>query len=157
MGKPETSCEMCGKQDLLMKALVEGVEMNVCKGCASFGKILQAPRMPLKSQGHSFSQRPKELQIVEEIVEEYAQKIKQAREKRNLNQEEFAKMVNEHASLLRNIEAGKQRPTFELAKKLEKMLNIVLIEKSTAEDEPKEEKRSAKGPLTIGDILSMKK
>lgn len=148
---------MCGKQDYLMKALVEGVEMHVCKGCASFGKILQAPKMPAKAgQFRSFS-KPKEPQIIEEIVEEYAQKIKQAREKRNLNQEEFAKMVNEHASLLRNIEAGKQRPTFELAKKLEKMLNIVLIEKTTAEDEQKEEKKNQKGPLTIGDMLSMKK
>ena len=156
MGKPGTSCEMCGKQDFLMRALVEGVEMSVCKGCASFGRILQAPRMPMKSQGSLYS-RPKEPQVVEESVEEYAMKIKQAREKRNLNQEEFAKMVNEHASLLKNIEAGKQRPTFDLAKKLEKMLNIVLIEKSTTEDEPKEEKRSPKGPLTIGDILSMKK
>ena len=57
-----------------MKALVEGVEMSVCKGCASFGRILQAPRMPSKTQGHSFS-RSKEPQIVESIVEEYAQKI----------------------------------------------------------------------------------
>ncbi len=151
MGKPSTSCEMCGKQDFLMKALVEGVEMGVCKGCASFGRILQAPRMPTKTQG--YAQRPKEPQIVEEIVEEYAMKIKQAREKRNLNQEEFAKMVNEHASLLKNIEAGKQRPTFDLAKKLEKILNIVLIGKSTTEEEPKEERKSPKGPLTIGDML----
>ena len=156
MGKPGTSCEICGKKDFLMRALVEGVEMSVCKGCAPFGRILQAPRMPMKSQGSSYS-RPKEPQVVEEIIEEYAMKIKQAREKRNLNQEEFAKMVNEHESLLKHVEAGKQRPAFELAKKLEKLLNIVLIQKSTTEEEPKEEKKSPKGPLTIGDMLNMKK
>ncbi|MBI5072318.1 TIGR00270 family protein, partial [Candidatus Woesearchaeota archaeon] len=111
------------------------------------------------SRNSFFRQKVQEPQIIEQIVEEYALKIKQAREKRKLNQEEFAKMLNERESVLHNIEAGKQKPSMELAKKLEKVLGIVLIEvikpdEITAE---KQDSPRPKGPLTIGDMLLMKK
>lgn len=158
MAKSSSNCDMCGKAEQLVIALIEGVEMGVCRNCASFGQILQTPKS--FSQKNSFSrQKPQEPQIVEQIVEEYAFKIKQAREKRKLNQEEFAKMLNEKESVLHNIEAGKQKPSMELAKKLEKNLGISLIEiiKPDEMSSNASQERRPKGPMTIGDMLLMKK
>ncbi len=158
MAKPSTSCEMCGKAEQLVTALIEGVEMKVCRNCASFGQVLQTPRA--FSHGNSFSrQKSQEPQIIEQIVEECALKIKQAREKRKLNQEEFAKMLNEKESVLHNIEAGKQKPSMELAKKLEKILGISLIEiiKPDEITSEKQDSPGPNGPMTIGDMLLMKK
>src|SRR3989338_11348811 len=156
MAKLLPSCDMCGKQESLVKALIEGVEMNVCRGCASFGKVLSSPTSFGRARGPMNAAKPRIPEVVEGIVEEYALKIKQAREKRKLTQEEFAKMLNVHESLLRHIEAGKQKPDFDLARRLEKQLNVVLVEKVTEETEEKQQ-RSPKGPMTIGDMLLLKK
>ena len=157
MAKPSTSCEMCGKAEQLVTAMIEGAHMQVCRNCASFGQVLQTPRA--FQQRNSYApQKFVGPQIIEQIVEEYALKIKQAREKRKLNQEEFAKMLNEKESVLHNIEAGKQKPPMELAKKLEKVLGITLIETIKPDEQTSDmpsEKRP-KGPLTIGDILNRK-
>lgn len=157
MGKSIPSCDMCGKQESLLKALIEGVEMNVCKGCASFGKILSAPSSFGRARGPLNAAKPRVPEVTEGIVEEYALKIKQAREKRKVTQEEFAKMLNVHESLLRNIEAGKQKPALDLARRLEKQLNIVLVEKVTEEEGEEKQQRSSKGSMTIGDMLLLKK
>lgn len=155
MGKLVTSCDMCGKQENLVKAMVEGVEMNVCRACAGFGKIMQQPRV--FSQGFGYQkQRPAGPEIIEVVADDYAFKIKQSREKRKMNQEEFARFLGEKESLLTSIEAGRQKPTIELAKKLEKQLNIQLIE-VIKDEEQKSEKSLKNGPLTIGDMLQMKK
>lgn len=147
------NCDMCGKEAPMFKTLIEGVEMTVCKDCASFGQILRQPAA-FAGKKQTISPLPKEPIIVEEIVEEYAIKIKQAREKKGLNQEEFARFLGERESILQKIESGKQKPTIELAKKLEKQLGIQLIER--IEEEIVEQKKSAKGPLTIGDMLQKK-
>ncbi len=153
MAKSLPSCDMCGKQELLLKALIEGVEMNVCRGCASFGKVLFAPSSFGRTRGPMNISKPRVPEIVESIVEEYALKIKETREKRKLTQEEFAKMLNIHESLLRNIEAGKQKPGLDLARKLEKQLGIILVEKVTEEENNEKQTKSSKGPMTIGDLL----
>ena len=53
-------------------------------------------------------------------------KIKVAREKLALTHEELGKKINEKASVLRNLEAGKMAPNNQLASKLEHMLKIKL-------------------------------
>ena len=154
MARPTANCDMCGKQESLVQALIEGVDMHVCRACAGFGKVLEQPRV--FSRNYQKSQKSTEPELIEVVMDDYALKIKNAREKRKLNQEEFARMLSERESTLTSIEAGKQRPTMELAKKLEKMLNIQLIEIIKDEPVQKEELRK-KGPLTIGDMLQMKK
>ncbi|MBI5073143.1 hypothetical protein HZA99_04960, partial [Candidatus Woesearchaeota archaeon] len=73
MAKPSTNCDMCGKAEQLVNALIEGVEMKVCRNCASFGQILQAPKA-FASRNSFFRQKVQEPQIIEQIVEEYALK-----------------------------------------------------------------------------------
>jgi putative transcription factor len=142
------ACDMCGKNLAKVKANIEGVEMDVCMDCLSYGKRITTPRPIVKRQRYQKA----ESQITESIVGNYAQLIKQAREKRNYKQEQFAKMLNEKESLMQRIEAGKQRPNMELVKKLQKMLNITLIERIRTE-EIEQTTSQPKGSLTIGDMI----
>ena len=111
-------CELCGKNTALFKAEIESVEMSVCSDCTIFGNILNKRR----------------LEIREEIVENYGKLIKQAREKLNLNQEELAKKLNEKESLITKLENNSISPSIELARKIEKQLNISLISVSEEEN-----------------------
>jgi len=37
-------CEMCGKEDRLVTAEVEGGELQVCSVCSKYGKIKKKPQ-----------------------------------------------------------------------------------------------------------------
>jgi putative transcription factor len=64
-----------------------------------------------------------------ELAEDYSKRIREAREGREWKVETLAAKINERASLLAKLEAGNMKPTDELVVKLEKELNIVLMEK----------------------------
>jgi putative transcription factor len=144
------ACDMCGKNPGTINTEIEGVTMQVCADCSHFGKRIIRPRIIVKDK----RQRPKSPEIVERIVDNYAQLIKQAREKRNVKQDQFAKMLNEKESLMQRVESGKQRPSIELAKKLQNTLSIVLIERLKVEA-VEQQSSQEKGPLTIGDMLKL--
>lgn len=143
-----TACELCGKTTPLLNAIVEGTQMQVCRDCASFGKILQKPvsRAPAKTQKQ---------EIVETIVDEFAKLIREAREKSGVTQKDFALKLNEKESLVQKLENGAIRPSIELARKLEKLLKIKLVE--TEKDETEEYQSKKSGPLTIGDLIKIRK
>ena len=146
-------CEVCGKDTELFTAMVEGTQLHVCANCGRFGKILR--RVPPPSAHKPAVQR--EPEPVERIVEDYAQRIRTAREKRNLSQQDFAKTLTIKESLLHKIETGTFEPPIDLARKLEHTLRIVLVqmrEESTTMSTQKENKSDG---LTIGDILKMKR
>jgi putative transcription factor len=106
------------------------ITISVCRNCSThgafLGRVSAVERTPLK---------PKTKNIVEEeekepeLVPDYAEFVKSAREKKGLKQEEVAKKVNEPASLIKKIETGKIRPTEKLARKLEVFLGVELFEK----------------------------
>ena len=54
------------------------------------------------------------VQITQELTQDYANKIRVAREKLALTHEELGKKINEKASVLRNLEAGKMEPNNQL-------------------------------------------
>jgi putative transcription factor len=158
-------CNMCGKDTELFIATIEGTELEVCKDCAKFGKNVKK----IKKKEHSnYNQEPisfKKKRTIEEevmplILSNYSQLIKNAREKKGLKQEEFAKMVNEKASLIHSFESGKLRPSINVAKKLERFLKIKLIEEIKKDESPSflnEKDEKTNGNLTIGDLIKIKK
>ncbi len=148
------NCEICGQETELVQAGIEGMDMSVCSNCAKFGKIKERPKVKPETV-QKVSRRPvsrePHLEETETIVSDYAQKIRKARERLGLKQEEFAKKINEKESLLHKMETGSFEPSLPLARKLERLLNIKLVEKI-------EEKRviTPKTPaegLTIGDMI----
>ena len=136
---------MCGqKTEKTVRAIVQGVEMYLCEVCArNYGRILPTPKK------HITSEKPSQT-----IVSDYAEKIKNAREKSGISLTMLARYSNEKESLLKRIEAKKTLPTLKLAEKLEKILKIKLI---TEETEEKEVFSGKEESLTLGDVVTLKK
>jgi len=151
-------CEMCGfETDKLFRTKIEGVAMTVCNKCAKFGKFLGPLR--IHSDGKPVDKKlpppPVHEDVLEIVVDNYSQLIKNAREKLDIKQEELAKKIAEKESLITKMESGSFTPSLALAKKLEKFLKIKLI------DELKDSrqiptKTKSKG-FTIGDFINVRK
>ena len=61
------------------------------------------------------------------MAEEYGYKIKEARVKANLSQEELAKLTGVRIATICEIETGKANPTVKTLRKITKCLNLNLI------------------------------
>lgn len=147
-------CEICGRNDARYKAKIEGATLSVCEHCARGGKVVlslydnSVPSAPIKSSAGV----PKSLNEEETLVEGYGKKIMQAREKKGLKREEFAKSINEMASYLEHIEREKTVPPTKVIHKIEKALGIRLMEKPSTELSLPQ-KQSQKKDLTLADHL----
>ncbi len=146
------NCEMCGKETELMKAIIEGTELNVCSSCGSFGKIIGRAKVDVQRKT-----MPKPAQIEEElsIVPGFGRIVRQKREEMGLNQKEFSMRLSERESIIHKIENEEIEPAMALAAKLEKALGIKLIEKEKTDSEPAP--KTKKEDLTIGDLIKVKK
>lgn len=89
-----------------------------------------------------------------EIVDDYADRIRVAREEKEWSALDLAKAIKEREILIKKIEKRDLIPEDEVRRKLEKALNIRLI------DAP-EDSISSSGPgrvsMTVGDVMSFKK
>ncbi len=147
------NCELCGKVATL-KAVVESVTMDVCASCGRFGTVLKTPIasvIPAKARSIAASSQPV---IVQGIVTDAGERIKQARERAGLSQKDFALKINEHQSVLHHAEAGHAELSIELARKLERALHVVLIEDH--QEVKISATKSASEPVTLGDLIKIK-
>lgn len=150
-------CEMCGKDGQLLVAEIEGAEMKVCSGCAKYGKI-KPNVFSRNDSGRNFTSRNKPIKEAPEfkLIGNFSEKIKFARDARNLTQEEFARLINERESISSKWERGELKPSIETAKKLEKVLGLILVIKEEHSSEKIEvEKKSSE--LTLGDFVKVRK
>ena len=144
------NCEMCGRNiENPYDINVEGVIMQLCKNCIRFGTIINKPKNIIKANKIEI----KKDEIIEIITEDFANKIKNARESRKLMQKDLAKEIGVKESLIHKLESGNMEPSLDLAKKFERFLNIRLIEK---QKEDYKKIKSERNSLTIGDILNIK-
>lgn len=153
------NCDMCGKETGLFKTDVEGSVLNLCKECSKFGKVISAVRVEEKAarkrEKGIMLEKPKEEESILSIVPDYGGIIKKKREEMGIKQEDFAKKLNEKASLIHKIEINQFEPGIDLARKIERFLHIKLVE----QQEIKPEKfGGTKGEhFTIGDFIKIKK
>jgi len=145
--------------------MIEGARLTVCVECSKHGKVVfaepAAPRLALKKPQAPASFVPRkpmvaDVQITQEITEDYANTIRVAREKLELTHEELGKKINEKASVLRNLEAGKMAPNNQLASKLEHMLKIKLLV-PISQEKGTPLPRSVNAELTLGDLIEFDK
>jgi putative transcription factor len=155
------NCEMCGMETKsLKKILVEGTVLSVCPRCAKYGKeITPATSQSAIPVPFRKTAVPKETDIYEkmpdeELVDDYNERIRKAREARGWSQEELGKRINEKRSIIAKIETKEFRPPDALVKKLESTLNIKLMEK--VEENVTLKNRSTHGTLTLGDMIVIK-
>jgi len=149
-------CEICGKKVIgrPMRVKVDGSIMQTCNECAKFGKIQKEPRKIFKPR--TAPRRPRTRQPTYEVSEDFNNMIRMAREKKGWSREDLAKNIYEKASVINRIESGKMVPDIKLAKKIEKTLNIKILDK--VDDEQLDDiTPSRRGGTTIGDIAHIKR
>jgi len=131
--------------------------MKTCKACAKFGEAreISAPQQRQAKKKIYRKSRPKP-QPLPEVVEDYHDIIRRAREKKGLTQEELGLIINEKASVINRLESKRMSPSITLARKLERALEITLLEESE-EVSPSEFRKGENAELTIGDIIKIKK
>ena len=107
-------CGMCGREDTLKKANVEGTILNVCMNCMKYGTTVKTPK-----EQRLFKRRTSQREeITDAVVLNAAQLVKQAREKKNTKQIELAKEIAEKESIIQKIESGSFHPKFKLSKEI---------------------------------------
>lgn len=165
------NCEICGTEikGEPYQTKIDNSVMATCKECSKYGKVQRKPQPKVTKKvkkgnynnnsnynGRPKKQysRPKEEEY--ELVENYNKIIRKAREQQQLTQKMLGEKIYERESVIAHIEAGKMVPDDKIAKKIEKVLGIKLIEKvSSNEQEFKDMKRF--GEATIGDIARIKR
>ncbi|UCD40388.1 MAG: TIGR00270 family protein [Candidatus Bathyarchaeota archaeon] len=161
------SCEVCGSRirGKPNRTIIEGAKLTVCNRCAKLGSIFwEAKSEPrLKKVAKRLPQpmlaarkKPVKLQETLELVEDFSFRVRQAREKLGLSQEDLGRKLNEKVSLLRKIESGKMAPDHRLAEKLGRALKIKLL---VPFSEPKVSSKALSHPpeVTLGDLINVRK
>jgi putative transcription factor len=162
-------CEVCGRKirGEPITALIEGAKLTVCAECSKHGKIIYEEPKPKALMSKPSGARPLlSVQIKKppeitvdtsiELVENYGEKIRHAREKFGLSHEDLGKRLNEKVSLLKKIEMEKMAPDNMLATRLEHALRIKLIVPASEEKIPQTKiPRTASEELTLGDLMNL--
>lgn len=158
---------MCGRelsQREARRAVVEGSVLILCQTCYSrlskqsaIREVTPQPRVKqspqISSQAPSMRSRQRRIEEYE-VVDDYAIRVKNARERLGWSQEVLAQKVSESTNTIKRIEAGKLKPSIELARKLEKVLGVKLLE-PIVDEVNKFSSTSKEDFLTIGDLINI--
>jgi putative transcription factor len=170
-------CEMCGAESSsLTTTKVEGAELELCDECSDFGTEVRTESSSSSSTKYSTSsssssssssasggssspsggssRRRDMFDDMDEVVTDYDDRIRSAREDRGLSQEELANELNEKASLIRKLERGDVLPSDDVQRELERELDISLSEGSGGEDA--EWSGGSSTTTTLGDVVKRK-
>ena len=134
------SCEMCGKElPSLKRATIEGTIMSVCGGCVKFGveqagaanEVTGRSRVTQATQARAVRGRSRDIyeSMQEELVEDYGERVRQARVRKGMSIEDLGKKIAERQSEIQKVESGTYHPSDLLVSKLERELGIKLKEK----------------------------
>ena len=154
------NCEVCDKrtQDPV-KIKLEGAIMNVCESCAKLGQKIEMPKSvaSMSDRAVVFAPKRREAELSrEDIVENYAALVKNARERHNLTQEALASKILEKEFIIHRIEQNRMQPTIEIAKKLQRALGIQLIT-MVAENNANVESSIDTSGATLADFIKVRK
>ncbi|MFT4326771.1 MAG: helix-turn-helix domain-containing protein [Candidatus Woesearchaeota archaeon] len=119
------ACDMCGAKEPLEKTMVEGAILNLCHTCKKVGTPIKDPK--------TFTPKKRAPRYEEKVVENAGALVKYKRESLGMRQVDLAKMLLIKESLIHHIEVEDIPLTLELAKKIEEMLKIALVEKELLE------------------------
>ncbi|MHA1224880.1 MAG: multiprotein bridging factor aMBF1 [Candidatus Heimdallarchaeaceae archaeon] len=165
------TCEMCGRE-IFSKPIsieIEGAILEVCSLCAKHGKRVKVTptkktigskpqSSPLRNVKTSYSSvrtfKGKGVDT-KELVPDYAERVRLARQKMKLTQKEVSIQTKISVQELQSIETGKIRPSDILVRKLEKFFGIKLTEE-VKDFSPQTQKKSP-AFQTLGDIVVIKK
>jgi putative transcription factor len=171
---------MCGSdQSSLTTVKVEGAELELCGDCKEFGTEVRTESSSSTSTKYSTSSsnsdesstnstgsttssasqsggspRRDMFDNMDEIAADYDNRIRQARESRSLSQEDLADSLNEKASLIRKLERSDILPSDDVREKLERRLDISLVEGTDTDED--EWSGGSSTTTTLGDVVKRK-
>ncbi|MCD6230048.1 MAG: TIGR00270 family protein [Candidatus Diapherotrites archaeon] len=155
-------CEICGKErEFLFLIETEGTKLLACQNCSSYGRVIKKVREQqnntasgpgIRTLTEQTSKKPSQPDF--ELAPDYAERIRKAREKTGLTQEQVAAKIYEKESIIQRIEKSKMHPSESIAKKLENLFNINLFEevKNIAPPAPK-----GTADFTLADMIKSKR
>ena len=173
-------CEMCGAETATPRtAKIEGAELQVCADCVDFGTEVAGAdagstttKYSTSSSGGSTGsstgssgggtasggggRRRDMFDEMEEIVEDYDERIRQGREGAGLSQSELADQLNEKASFIRKLERGESLPNDTIRRKLERALDIELVEGGGTGEDTEWSGGGGGAGMTLGDVVKRK-
>ena len=159
-------CELCGADVPRLKTVaIDATVLSVCGDCSRFGEEMASAPLRTSTMPPVIAQRlearqrrmtPKDVYMQSgelELMEDFPQLIRQARESRGWKQADLGAKINERASVIAKLESGAITPGDDLVRKLERQLGIKLKERV----QPIAVKKQAAGPgITLGDLLKDK-
>jgi len=158
-------CELCGNDVPRTKTVVvEGTVLAVCPNCARFGTEVGAPAIRKKATPPVIAERlearrrrmtPRDVYTQageEDLTEDYASRIRGAREARGWKQAELGARINERVTVIAKLESGAMIPNDGLIRRLERALEIKLKEKVPI---VQAKKAGVRDGLTLGDLLDL--
>ncbi|MEM0201440.1 MAG: multiprotein bridging factor aMBF1 [Candidatus Micrarchaeaceae archaeon] len=149
-------CEICGKKTESLYIIdVEGAELTTCKKCAEGKNVIEIMEENINNKKHNPKKSKEETPEVLEIIDNYGDIIRNARESMGVPVKVLAEMINEKESMLIRIEHGRLLPSDKVIYKLEKNLGIEL--KTTVVEKTSKEKKDPDSPITLGDAAGFKK
>ncbi|MFB6126174.1 MAG: multiprotein bridging factor aMBF1 [Halolamina sp.] len=172
-------CEMCGDSNSsLTTTKVEGAELELCDDCTEFGtevrtgsdgdstttKYSTSSSSGSSSSGSSGSgsggssgssggRRNDMFDDMGELATDYDDRIRSARERENLSQEELSDRLNEKASLIRKLERGDILPSDDVQSELERELDISLSGEVNTDTDWESDSGAT---TTLGDVVKRK-
>jgi len=164
-----TYCEMCGRvveRRMAKVVFIEGARLTLCPICYSKAVKNLKAQEPLGGSTSSARVRPANLAKPKaerppvreeyEVVEDFAVRVRKAREALGWTQKALAEAVKESENVIKRIESGRLVPSIDLARRLEKVLNIKLLEPAEEVSVGRAVDKDLKN-LTLGDIVSVRK
>ncbi len=169
-------CEMCGAETANPTTIkIEGAELQVCSDCAEFGTEVQTQESSsastkystgstgsgdterssttsTTSSGGGRSRGSDMFDAVDDLAQDYDDRIRRARESRGLSQSELANELNEKASLIRKVERGDTLPSDDLQKKIERYFDISLTA-GGGDADTDWDSEVGPGNVTLGDVV----
>jgi putative transcription factor len=112
------------------KVEIDGAIMVVCSGCSKLGRsvggalVRETHVRPIQT---SFRPAQTVSEPEYEMDPDYNVKIRQAREKMGLSQEDLGRLLNEKLSVIRMVESKKLKPDAVLTRKLTHQLKVTLM------------------------------
>lgn len=124
--------------------------MKVCDSCSDMGeKIGNRSKKEKKRKGGK--SRPRTRQV---LVDDYGNRIKEARESEGISIKELADELNEKSSLISKLERGKLKPDNSLGEKLADRLGITLYTNPEVNNYDTSSNTDS-GKATVGDVADM--
>lgn len=153
---------------LCKTVVVEGAVLRVCPSCynrlVKKGGVETRSEQPLYRQSKPSSRERKwaRMRIPRRLLEEefdlvpdYGKRIREARQRLGWSTKVLAEKVREKENVIKRIEAGRLKPSIDLARRLERVLHIKLLE-PIVEESSGMSSRSDEDYFTIGDLIKIK-